>query len=116
MLTEADISAMRTVAEQALPGTAVIQTQAFTDDGGGGGTLAWTSSGTVDCRLAPMRGGEREIADRIAEDSDFIVTLPTTAAVTPQSRLLIAGGTFSVAAIRDRSWEVTQRVEVTKQA
>jgi SPP1 family predicted phage head-tail adaptor len=115
MLTDADISSMRSVAEDALPGTAIVQTHAFTDDGGGGGTLAWTAAGTVDCRLAPIRGDEREIADRISEDSDHIVTLPTTASVTVESRLLIAGGTFQVSAIRDRSWEITQRVEVVKE-
>jgi SPP1 family predicted phage head-tail adaptor len=115
MLTEPELDAMRTTAAEALPGTAIIQTRSFTDDGGGGGTIGWTTSGTVDCRLAPIRGDEREIADRIAEDSDHLVTLPTTASVTVESRLLIAGGTFQVSAIRDRSWEITQRVEVVKE-
>lgn len=114
MLTDAELTAMRATAAEALPGTAVIQTHQFTDDGGGGGTVGWTSSGTVDCRIAPLSGDEREIADRIAEDAEYIVTLPTDASVTVQSRLIVAGGTFNVAAIRDRSYEVTQRVEVTK--
>lgn len=106
---------MRTVAEQALPGTAVIATQAFSSDGGGGGTTVWTAGGTVACRLAPIRGSEREIADRISADADYIVTVPHGATVTTDSRMVIAGGTFNVEAIRDRSWPVTQRVEVTKQ-
>lgn len=114
MLSSADLSSMRTEAARALPGTAVIYSQTSTSDGGGGGSIAWTAAGTVSCRLAPLRGDEREIADRISPDADFIVTLPVTASVTTNSRLLISGGTFNVAAIRDRDYEVTQRVEVVK--
>lgn len=115
MLTAADIDSMRTVAAQALPGTAIIQTFTVTDDGGGGGTAAWTSAGTVDCRIAPLSGSEREIADRIAEDAESIVTLPAETVVTTKDRMLIAGGTFNVLALRDRNeWEITTRVEVGK--
>jgi SPP1 family predicted phage head-tail adaptor len=116
MLTDADLTSMRATAAQALPGTAVIQTRSFTDDGGGGGTLAWSNAGTVACRLAPLNGSEREIADRVSDDSEFIATLPTTAAVDVTKRLLINGGTFNVSAVRDRSWEITQRVEVVREA
>src|SRR5688500_8030887 len=102
MITQSELDSMRTTAAEALPGTAVIQGYSYTSDGGGAGDYTWTASGTVDCRLAPMRAGEREIADRISADADYIVTLPATATVTTNSRLLIAGGTFNVAAIRDR--------------
>jgi SPP1 family predicted phage head-tail adaptor len=114
MLTDADLDSMRATAAEALPGTAIIQTRSFIDDGGGGGTVGWTNAGTVNCRIAPMSGSEREIADRIAEDADFIFTLPTSATVTVTSRLVSNGGTFNVAAIRDRSYEITQRVEAVK--
>lgn len=114
MLTSADLSSMRSVASDALPGTAVIQSQTFSSDGGGGGSLAWAAGGTVACRLAPLTGSEREIADRISSDADYIVTLPHNASVTTNSRLVISGGTFNVEAIRDRSWNVSTRVEVVK--
>ena len=115
MLTDAELSAMRTIAAEALPGTAVVSSVARTSDSGGGDTLAWTASGTVACRLAPISGNEREIGDRISADADYIVTLPGTVSVTTNSRLVIAGGTFNVEAIRDRSWNTTTRVEVVKE-
>ena len=116
MLTAAELAAMRDVAEDALPGTAVIQTQAFASDGGGGGSVTWTAAGTADCRLAPIRGTEREVGERISPDADFLVTLPFDASVTTDSRLVISGGTFNVEAIRDRSWKLTTRVEVVKES
>ncbi len=115
MLTAAELSSMRSVAGAALPGTAVISAAAFVSDGGGGGSTAYTTSGTVACRVAPIRGDEREQGDRISADADFIVTLPVTASVTTDSRLEIDGAAYNVEAIRDRSWEITQRVEVVKQ-
>lgn len=114
LLTDADIESMRTTALEALPGTAVIQNQTFVDNGGGGGSLSWTASGTVACRLAPLTGDEREVADRISAEADYVITLPTTASVTASSRLIVAGGTFEVQALRDRLWNVTQRVEVAR--
>lgn len=115
MLTEAELSSMRATAAEALPGTAVISSQSYVSDGGGGGSLSWTASGTVDCRLAPMRGDEREIGERISADADYIITLPASATVSTDSRIVTGGGTFNVAAIRDRSWNVSTRVEVVKQ-
>jgi head-tail adaptor len=116
LLTDAELTSMRATASQALPGTAVIQSQSFASDGGGGGSLTWAAGGTVDCRLAPLGGTEREIADRISSDADYIVTLPYDASVTTNSRLIInGGGTFNVEAIRDRSWHTSTRVEVVRQ-
>ena len=115
MLSDAELTSMRAVAATALPGTAIIRSSAYSSDGGGGGSYGWTASGTVDCRIAPIRGDEREIAERISADADYIVTLPFNAGVTTDSQLVIGGGTYNVAAIRDRSWNVTTRVEVTKE-
>jgi head-tail adaptor len=115
MLTDAQLTSMRSVAEDALPGTAVIYGGTFASDGGGGGSFAYTASGTVSCRIAPLTGTEREVGERISSDADFIVTLPVSTSVSTDSRLVISGGTFNVAAIRDRDWEITQRVEVVKQ-
>lgn len=112
LLSAQDISAMRSIASQALWGTAVIQTEGFTDDGGGGGTSGWTASGTVSARLAPMTGSEREIADRIASDATSLVTLPAETEVTVNDRLSIDGRTYNVLAVRERTKEITRQVEV----
>lgn len=113
MLTDAELDAMRDTAAQALPGTAIIQSQSVTDDSGGGGSVSWTAAGTVACRVAPMSGNEREIADRIAEDAKWVITLPAETAITTKQRIVAGGGTFNVLAVRaPRSYEITRRVEV----
>lgn len=116
MLTAADLTRMRTDAERALWGTAVIQSQTYVSDGGGAGTVSWAAAGTVDCRIAPLDGREATVGERIAADAEYVATLPATAAVTTNSRLLIGGGTFNIAAIRDRTSPVTLRAEVRKES
>jgi head-tail adaptor len=115
MLTEVELNAMRDVAAEALPGTCVIQSLGGSVDQYGDRTETWSAAGTVDCRIAPIRATEREVGERISADADFVVTLPQSASVTTNSRILTGGGTFNVEAIRDRSYEVTQRLEVVKQ-
>lgn len=109
---------MRSTAEEALPGTAIIQSQAYVSDGGGGGSQAWTAAGTEPCRIAPIGGhsaGEGLTGGRISADAEYVVTLPSDADLTTDSRLIIDSETFNVEAIRDRSWNVSTRVEVVKQ-
>ena len=118
MLTAAEIARMRTVAERALPGTAVIQGGSLTSDGGGGWTEGFTAGGTVACRVSPAGtpggAGEGETADRISADAQYVITLPAATTVETDDRIVIAGVTYNVTAVRDRSWEVTRRVEARK--
>lgn len=116
MLTDTELSGMRATALDSLPGTAVIQSQSFVSDGGGGGSQSWSASGTLACRIAPLTGDERETADRVAPYADYVITLPFDAGVDTGSRLLIDGDTYNVEAIRDRSWQATTRVEATKES
>jgi SPP1 family predicted phage head-tail adaptor len=115
VLSSGDLSKMRTVAGSALPGTAVIQSQTYVSDGGGGGSVTWTAAGTVPCRIAPLGGAERLIGDRISPDADSVITLPWNASVTEGSRIVSGGGTFNVEHVRDRSWELTTRLEAKKE-
>lgn len=114
MLTAAELERMRAVAEQALPGTAVIQAGTLVSDGGGGHTQTFVASGTVACRVAPVNGVENERGDRISADSQYVITLPAETTVETDDQLVVAGVTYNVTAVRDRSWEVTRRVEVRK--
>jgi SPP1 family predicted phage head-tail adaptor len=114
MLSNADLASMRATAEQALPGTAVIQGGTLTSDSGGGWTEAFTASGTVSCRVAPITGTEREDGARISATSEYVITLPAETTVETNDRIVVAGITYNVTAVRDRSWEVTRRVEVRK--
>jgi hypothetical protein len=115
LLTEAELDRMRSVAAEALPGTAVIQNETWASDGGGGGTQTFSASGTVACRIAPVgrQTGEGEIGDRMSPDAQWIVTLPAETTIDLDNRILTGGGTFSVLAIRaPRGYEITRRVEV----
>lgn len=115
LLSDPDIDRMRATLDQSLPETCVIETPSYTDNSGGGGTLAWTTAGTADCRISPLTGDERLRGERVAEDSDWIVTLPAETPIDVQSRILVNGGTFNVSAVRERgTWELSRRVEVTE--
>lgn len=114
MLNAADLASMRATAEQALPGTAIIQSGTLVSDGGGGQTETFAASGTVSCRVAPAAGNEREEGDRIVADSQYVITLPADTTVETDDRIVVAGITYNVTAVRDRSWEVTRRVEARK--
>jgi SPP1 family predicted phage head-tail adaptor len=106
---------MRTVAGSALPGTAVIQSQTYVSDGGGGGSVTWTAAGTVPVRIAPLGGDERLVGGRISPDADSVITLPWDATVTEGHRIVSGGGTYNVEHVRDRSWELTTRLEAKKE-
>lgn len=116
MLNAAEIARMRTIAEQALPGTAVVHSGTLTSDSGGGYTEAFTprSGGTVACRVAPAAGGEREEGDRISADAQYMITLPAGTTVETDDRIVVDSITYNVVAVRDRSWELTRRVEARK--
>jgi head-tail adaptor len=114
MLSAAEITRMRTVAEQAMPGTAVIHAGTLTSDSGGGYTETFTASGTVACRVAPIMGTEGEEGDRITADAQYVITLPAETTVETDDRLEVGAITYTVVAVRDRSWELTRRVEARK--
>ena len=115
MLTSADIAKMRATADDALPQACVLYYNALASDNGGGWTETFTAAGTTPCRLAPLRGDEREIGSRIASEADWMITLPANTVIETDDRIEVAGGTYNVAAVHDRAaWEITRRVETTK--
>lgn len=118
LLNDAEIVQMRAVAEEALDGTAVIQSRTYSSDGGGGGTTVWTASGTVDCAIAPILSlgeDERITGSKITAGSDWIITLPAETTVSTESRVVVSERTFEVTALRaPRTWELTRRVEATE--
>lgn len=101
----------------ALAGTAVIYTRTWTADTRGGGSVAYTASGTAACAIAPQtppQDAEPTTGSRITPESDWIVTLPASQAITPEARLAIDGTTYEVTALHaPRTYEVARRVEVS---
>ena len=97
-----------------LGGTAIIQTQSYQSDGGGGGTTVWTKAGSANCRITTsMTGDERVQGGRIHTDTEYILTLPAETSVTDDSQILYGSQTFALTAIHaPRTWEVSRRVEL----
>jgi head-tail adaptor len=120
LLSTGEIAAMRRTLEGSLPDLAVVQTPFFGDDGGGGGTTAWSIAGTVACRVAPITrqaGTEGEIADRLAPDANWILTLPATTSIDTDDRIMVGARIFNVLGIHaPRSYEVSRRVEANEVA
>lgn len=114
LLSPADLEGMRATAAEALDTTAVIQTQQFASDGGGGGTTSWVAAGTVACRIAPITAGfsgESVGGDRLNTETEVMVTFPAETSIDHNAQIVSGGGTFAVTAVRERSQEMTRRVE-----
>lgn len=118
LLPAIEITQMRDVCEDTFDGTAIIQAKTITADGGGGGTSAWTASGTVACHLSPLppdQNPEPSMGGRISAEADRVLTLPANTTITEQHRVVIDNVTYSVEAIKaPRTWELTRRVEVQR--
>jgi SPP1 family predicted phage head-tail adaptor len=92
---------LRGLAFLALDEVATIQSQTLTSDSGGGATQVWAGTATCACRIDPAGGAPGVSAGRISESATHIVTVPSTAGVTEDSRLVIAGrGTFEISLVR----------------
>lgn len=90
-------------------------TRTYTDDTGGGATVAWGTAGTaIPCRIDPVGGSGRGItAGRIDERSTHVVTVPPGTGVTADDRVVIASrGTFEVTATRTRTAQWSEVFEV----
>lgn len=84
-------------------------------DTGGGGTTAWTYSGTISCRIDPLNGRSRLTGGQIDERSTHVVTAQLGATVSASDRFAIAGrGTFEVTATHERTGRETLVFEVLK--
>ena len=108
-LTAAELVAMRSVEEEIMSSTCVIERATYAADGMGGRTETWAAIGTVACDLYPQRRIEREKAmgGQIASASLWFVTVPTTTSVLARDRLLIDSRTFEVTFVPNNADHLT---------
>ena len=112
MLTDGELAQLRADLDLSLAGTAVISTSTWASDDGGGGSMTWSPSGTVDCRIAPAAGDEGVSGARLHPDTEVIVTLPRGTAVTVEDRIEHDSVVYAVTNLRaPRTWEISRRVE-----
>jgi|GEM_PF-2913089 len=115
MLNADELAGMRSTMAESLAGAAIIQTQGWVSDGGGGGTTTWTNAGTFDCRVTPVASsgdGEGVEGGRVHPDTEYIFTFPNDTAVTTDSQILYGSQVFTVTSLRaPRTWELSRRVE-----
>jgi len=118
MLTDAELTAMRSTMGDSLAGHAIIQSQSFASDGGGGGTTTWAAAGTYDCRVAPVASsgeGEGVEGGRVHSDTEYIFTLPESALIDHNSLIVYDTDNYAVTALRaPRTWEISRRVEAKR--
>ncbi len=109
-----------------LSDTARFLTRTSVSDGGGGMTETYTPAGTADwnattnfaCRIDPIGGGEGEAAERVSDRSNHIVTFNTGGTITfdlDDDLQIENRGRFEITAIRKRTGEAVQQIEVTDQ-
>lgn len=99
----------------ALSETGNVLTLTSTSDSGGGASQAWTTGGTVPCRIDPIteRGFSRLTGGAIDERSTHVVTVPGTVTAAVTSRFAITGrGTFEITATHDQTGAQSRVFEV----
>jgi SPP1 family predicted phage head-tail adaptor len=116
-LTAGELTQMRAVTDDYLPGTAYILTRTLASDGQGGSTETWGTAGTVSWRISPLSETERAQQDRVSALRERIVTVAYGATVTQRDRLKDAsdGTTYEIDGVDSpRSYELDRRVHVTE--
>jgi SPP1 family predicted phage head-tail adaptor len=112
-ISAAELTAMRATLESLMPDTCVISLGSLSPDGLGEFITTWTPSGTVACRIDPIKAGEVLNGGAIQPYRNMRVTLPFGAVVTHDHRLTIGGVNYEIISVlTDNSWALDTRVEV----
>jgi head-tail adaptor len=115
MLTAGEIAQMRSVIDDALPGTAIISRRTLTTDSQGGSEEAWANIGTVSCRWSPIASIASDVeldqSARVAALKERVVTVPANTTVNQTDRLSIGGTVHAITGIAaPRDWELSRRI------
>lgn len=97
-MTDAELVAMRAVAESSMTETAQILRFTEIGDGAGGSVIAWASVATVPCRVAPQLNQPQAVqfAARLGENVGWRLTLVAGTDVRTADRIRVGA----------REWEV----------
>lgn len=111
MLTAAELAAMRTVQEAALPDSCTRSRPNLSSDGRGGQIVGTPDTKAFACRVAPTTGREAEVAARLTSQVSYTVTLPAGSDVLAEDTLSVGGRVLQVIAVlAGGAWETARRV------
>lgn len=117
LLSPAQITAMRTTADLALPDTVVISRRTVSSDGAGGWNESWATAATVAGRLMPryqISSMEGQGPGQIQAVAQWTLTLPAGTDLRAGDRVAVAGRTFEVYALLSAgvAWRISVRADV----
>jgi len=117
MLTADELTAMRAVQRDVMPGSAIIQRATLASDGMGNFNQTWLAAATVPARLYPqtLRGMGEDTSGgaQVISMTRWFVTLPYGSTVTASDRLSIDGRTFEIYQVNnDEMYSTAVRCEV----
>lgn len=98
---------------------AVVTPGAMTSDGAGGETEGAPSAVTVACRIDPAGAIDQQIADRLGQTVDAVVTLPIGTALTETQRIEApdGGAVYEVVSVNtdpNQSWRTAVQALVRR--
>lgn len=117
MLTDAELDALRDTQADALPQTVTVQRRSLANDGAGGVTETWTGGSSLACRIAAPDARTLELAARLGEVVDAVITFAAQANVQAGDRVYTSGSAtiFSVNGVTGgHSWETARRTRARK--
>jgi len=111
-VTAGELSRMRAVWEEALPGSATVKRGARTTDNMGGFTVSDATVATVSCRVDLFSQQEvvEKLGERVTGRTLRKISLPYGTSVAIGDRVVISGSTYEVLAVLEEGWEVGKRV------
>jgi hypothetical protein len=114
MIPADELTAMQATIATLLPDSCSILTPTIVSNGSGGTTTTWGTA-TASCRLDMLSGNESLSAGAIQSFQRGVMTLPTSATVTPTCKLVHGGITYNVISCDpDKSWPTCKRAIVEK--
>lgn len=114
--TSNELARMRATADKALPDSCTIRRATSVSDGMGGQPQTWADVATVACRLSARntQPAEGDVAGRLTNANDWIITLPYATDVTEKDVIAIGSRSFEVDKAQAHSWEISRRVLATE--
>ena len=114
--TTNELTRLRAIADKALPDSCTIRRATAASDNAGGQTLTPATVATVACRLMPRatQTQDKAIADKQANVSGWIISLPYATDVREKDVLVIGARSFEVDKAQAHSWEISRRVLATE--